>query len=117
MNPRIERRSTLRKAPVTDDLVAGLTEPGRSTAPEPAPAPKARPPRTKRTAAPKEAAAPPRRGPGRPRGRRRMEPFSTKIEITLRDEIDAYTAQYGESLVDLIDRALRAAITEPPPEH
>ena len=112
MTPPIERRSTLRKADVDDDVVAGLTQPA-PTAQEPSEAP-AVAPAARRTAA---AAEPPRRGPGRPRGRRRMEPFSSKIEISLRDDVDAYAARYGESYVDLLDRALRAAIAAPPPEH
>lgn len=45
-----------------------------------------------------------------------MEPFSSKIEISLRDDVDAYAAKYGESYVDLLDRALRAAIAQPPPD-
>lgn len=48
-----------------------------------------------------------RRGPGRPRGKRRMEPFSSKIEINLRDEVDAYLEEHGGSIVDFLDEALR----------
>jgi hypothetical protein len=44
-----------------------------------------------------------------------MEPFSSKIEIGLRDLVDAYLAETGETITDLLDRALRAAITEPEP--
>lgn len=104
MNPQIQRRPTLQKA-VATDVVASLTAPatpetGGEAGPEPAPAP--------------EPGTPPRRGPGRPRSRRRMEPFSSKIEIGLRDQVDAYTVEHDESIVDLLDRALRAAIAEPP---
>lgn len=48
-----------------------------------------------------------RRGPGRPRSKRRMEPFSTKIEIGLRDSIDDYLAESGGTMVDFLDAALR----------
>ena len=112
MTPPIERRSTLTKASVSDDLVAGLTsgpEPARQVSQEPTRAPERRP-------QPVQVPAAPRRGPGRPRGRRRMEQFSSKIEISLRDDVDAYAAKYGESYVDLLDRALRAAIAQPPPD-
>jgi hypothetical protein len=50
-----------------------------------------------------------------PRSRRRMEPFSSKIEIGLRDQVDAYVSEHGESIVDLLDRALRDVITKQPP--
>lgn len=113
MSAPIQRRSTLRKAAVTDDVVAGLTEPVRATPPVAPVVPAQQAP----TAAPEVGPEPSRRGPGRPRGRRRMEPFSSKIEISLRDEVDAYAARYGESYVDLLDRALRAAISVPPPER
>ena len=46
-----------------------------------------------------------------------MEPFSSKLEIGLRDEVDAYVDRYGESYVDLLDRALRAVIASPPPQQ
>lgn len=48
-----------------------------------------------------------RRGPGRPRSKRRMEPFSSKIEINLRDEVDAYIDEHGGSIVDFLDEAFR----------
>jgi hypothetical protein len=51
-----------------------------------------------------------RRGPGRPRSKRRMEPFSSKLDIELRDAIDAYLFEHGGTLVDLLDEALRARI-------
>jgi hypothetical protein len=60
-----------------------------------------------------EESAPPtglesrRPGPGRPRSKRRMEPFSSKIEIGLRDELDAYSTRYGITITDLLDEALR----------
>jgi len=122
MTPPLERRPTLRKATVDQDVVAGLTSSDNPTQVTPTANPG-----DARAAAAKEPHEPglapaatrphvtPGRRLGRPRGRRRMEPFSSKIEISLRDEIDVYVAQYDESYVDLLDRALRAAITQPPP--
>lgn len=120
----IERRPTLQRAKVSDDVVGELlATPAAAVAAAtvPAPAPTARKPRASRgaTSQPRTAAAPPavavapHRGPGRPRGRRRMEPFSSKMEIGLRDQVDAYLGESGESIVDLLDRALRAAIANP----
>jgi hypothetical protein len=37
-----------------------------------------------------------------------MEPFSSKLDIELRDQIDAYLFEHGGTLVDLLDEALRA---------
>lgn len=54
-----------------------------------------------------ELEAEPVRPRGRPRSRRRMEPFSSKIEMGLRDELDAYLAETGETVVDFLDRAIR----------
>lgn len=118
MNPPIERRATLTKRPVSDDVVAGLTglEAPRQAEPVSSPAPVVPAP----TAQPRSQArpAPARRpGPGRPRGRRRMEPFSSKIEIGLRDDLDAYLAKHGESIVDFLDRVIRAGISEPPTDN
>ena len=49
-----------------------------------------------------------RRGPGRPRSRRRMEPFSSKVEIGLRDAVDQYLADRpGLTIVDFLDEAFR----------
>lgn len=123
MNAAIERRATLVKRPVSDDVVAGLTgleEPpvgrdvpasaGRPAVPEEPVAPAGA-----RRAVTPAAPVPARRGPGRPRGRRRMEPFSSKIEIGLRDELDAYLAAHDESIVDFLDRVIRAGVSAPPP--
>lgn len=126
----IERRPTLQRAKVSDDVVGELLATpaaALAAATAPAPAPTARKPRASRgaTSQPRAAVAPPalevvpapavapHRGPGRPRGRRRMEPFSSKMEIGLRDQVDAYLGESGESIVDLLDRALRAAIANP----
>ncbi|MGA1813692.1 hypothetical protein VH571_15025 [Frondihabitans sp. 4ASC-45] len=58
------------------------------------------------------APAVPSRGPGRPRSKRRMEPFSSKIEIGLRDEVDAYLAENGGTIIDFLDEALRARLAK-----
>lgn len=48
-----------------------------------------------------------RPGPGRPRSKRRMEPFSSKIEISLRDDLDKYLAHHGMTVVAFLDEAIR----------
>ncbi len=50
---------------------------------------------------------------GRPRSRRRMEPFSSKIDTDLRDALDEHIAKTGETIVDILDRGLRAALRSP----
>lgn len=121
----IERR-TLKKAP-TRDVVDAFTAP----VPEPllltpvAGETSAQKPTTTAPASPNDVdqrpvshgevprdGQPVRRGPGRPRSKRRMEPFSSKLEIELRDAIDAYLFKHGGTLVDLLDEALRARIQE-----
>ena len=80
-------RKPLQKAP-SRDLVDAFTTPAKETA-EPSAAPE------------------PRRGPGRPRSKRRMEPFSTKIEMDLRDQVDAYLDEHGGTIIDFLDEAFR----------
>lgn len=112
----IERR-TLKKAPSVD-VVDAFTQPAVAPATEPDRAPRQTlpatspaPPRTTTPAQHEQTEpAPVRRGPGRPRSKRRMEPFSSKLDIELRDEIDAYLFEHGGTLVDLLDEALRARI-------
>jgi len=36
-----------------------------------------------------------------------MEPFSSKIEISLRDKLDAYLAETGITITDFLDEAIR----------
>jgi hypothetical protein len=36
-----------------------------------------------------------------------MEPFSSKIEIDLRDELDAYIEANGITIIDFLDEAIR----------
>lgn len=116
------RKSSLRKAPAVDVLDA-ITGAGVADHPQ-APAPAVEP--AKSTQSAKKAAGasgrksqaasrddsvtpltPRRIGPGRPRGRRRMEPFSTKIEISLRDEVDEFLVANEMTMVDFVDEAFR----------
>lgn len=113
MTPPIARRATLTKAPAGDDVVTSLTS-APARVPEPV-AVVANDARAPQEPAPLRGTSAPTRRVGRPRGRRRMEPFSSKIEIGLRDQVDAYVSEHGESIVDLLDRALRAVITKQPP--
>lgn len=92
-----ERQPVLRKAPAVDDLKA-LTAPGSPTGDQ-------------RSI---ESTAVRRPGPGRPRGRRRMEPFSSKIEISLRDDLDRYLAVNDLSIVDFLDEAIRERLNRNP---
>lgn len=111
----IARRATLKKAPQSEDVVAdlvGVTPPHAVIPPAPT-IPQAASAETEtleRINPTPPGGGPVRRGPGRPRSRRRMEPFSSKIEMNLRDQVDEYLAITGESIVDLLDRALRDAI-------
>lgn len=116
MTANIERRPSLRKASLPEDLVAGITRGRSEPPPEMGEGAEAQPVTKAPEAVAQTEPVVVRRGVGRPRSRRRMEPFSSKIEIGLRDQVDEYTAQHGESIVDLLDRALRAAIARPP-EH
>jgi hypothetical protein len=99
----VERKSAIRKAPAADvvDVLtsrsdsnqARATESLRAQVPEPS------------EDAPRASSRRP--GPGRPRSKRRMEPFSSKIEIDLRDEMDDYVAEHGLSIIDFLDEAVR----------
>lgn len=118
------RKSSLRKAPAVDVLDAitashssgadrsrGSSE-ERSSVAVPVPPLEGNMQRS----APLEAQAHPSGrpvGPGRPRGRRRMEPFSSKIEIGLRDDIDSYLVAHEMTMVDFLDEALRMRLNQP----
>ena len=41
-----------------------------------------------------------------------MEPFSSKIEINLRDSLDDYLAMQGMTVVDFLDEAFRDRINK-----
>jgi hypothetical protein len=90
-----DRRPALRKAPTVDDLTA-LTSPAG------------------RPGGMTDDLAYRRLGPGRPRNRRRMEPFSSKIEISLRDDLDRYLAIHDLSIVDFLDEAIRDRLNRNP---
>lgn len=102
MSP-IDRKSSIRKAPAADvvesitraptapaDAAAGTVSGGGESDPSDRSAPEPR-----------------RVGAGRPRSKRRMEPFSSKIEIALRDRLDEYLQANEMTVVDFLDAAIR----------
>lgn len=109
----LERKSSIRKAPVADVVDVLTSAEKRTETVEQGEASQATVGQAdiQTEAANAEAAnadlEPRRPGPGRPRGKRRMEPFSSKIEISLRDELDAYSTKHGITITDLLDEALR----------
>ena len=104
----LERKSSIRKAPVADVVDVLTSAEKRSETREQGEASQATAAQAHIEAESAHADLEPRRpGPGRPRGKRRMEPFSSKIEISLRDELDAYSTKYGITITDLLDEALR----------
>lgn len=93
----IQRKSAVTKAPTVAvlDSLAPPSAPTDSMPEEPIPSPDT-------------AATTPQRGPGRPRTKRRMEQFATKIDIELRDRLDEYVAQHdGLTIVQFLDEAIR----------
>lgn len=94
----IERR-TLQKAPQRDVVESFTTPPPPTSASSGQAQIEAQEATTKQ--------GPARRGPGRPRSTRRMEPFSSKIEIKLRDQLDEYISEHGGTMVDFLDEAIR----------
>ena len=92
-------RKTLQKAPQRD-VVESFTTP-----PQPVSTPTNQAKLGRDEATPTHA--PTRRGPGRPRSARRMEPFSSKIEMSLRDQLDEYISEHGGTMVDFLDEAIR----------
>lgn len=104
----LERKSSIRKAPVADVVEVLTSAENRGETVERGEASQAAAGQAHIQAESAHADLEPRRpGPGRPRGKRRMEPFSSKIEISLRDELDAYSTKYGITITDLLDEALR----------
>lgn len=104
----LERKSSIRKAPVADVVDVLTSAEKRTETVEQGEAPQAIVGQANiQTEAAQPDLEPRRPGPGRPRGKRRMEPFSSKIEISLRDELDAYSTKYGITITDLLDEALR----------
>lgn len=96
----LERKSSIRKAPPADvvDVLTSRTDSVPDDTEAQAAAAKLSVSQATSTRGP---------GPGRPRSKRRMEPFSSKIEIELRDELDAYIQATGITIIDFIDEAIR----------
>lgn len=92
----IDRKSSIRKAPLADvvDVLTSGTETKSPVDQTPA-------------TAPSESVTRRGPGPGRPRSKRRMEPFSSKIEIGLRDDLDAYLEASEMTIIDFLDEAIR----------
>lgn len=104
----LERKSSIRKAPVADVVDVLTSAEKRTETVEQGEASQATVGQGNiQTGSAHTDLEPRRPGPGRPRGKRRMEPFSSKIEISLRDELDAYSTKYGITITDLLDEALR----------
>lgn len=100
----VERKSAIRKAPAADvvDVLTSRSDSGQAQSTEPLRAQSSE----LSEDAPRSSSSR-RPGPGRPRSKRRMEPFSSKIEIELRDEMDDYVAEHGLSIIDFLDEAVR----------
>jgi hypothetical protein len=99
----VERKSSIRKAPAAD-VVDVLTSRAEAADPKPDAEPVTE---VQTVKAPSVVAVTRAPGPGRPRSKRRMEPFSSKIEIELRDEMDAYIEAAGLTITDFLDEAIR----------
>ncbi len=103
----LERKSAIRKAPAAD-VVDVLTTAKPADAQIDDEQSFAMKPEPLAASSPEGSVSGSRRpGPGRPRGKRRMEPFSSKIEINLRDDLDAYLAETGVTITDFLDEAIR----------
>jgi hypothetical protein len=99
----VERKSAIRKAPAAD-VVDVLTSRNDGTGAQPTESEQAQAPEPLDALHTSSARRP---GPGRPRSKRRMEPFSSKMEINLRDEMDEYVTEHGLSIIDFLDEAVR----------
>lgn len=111
MMATLERKSSIRKAPITDVVEALTATPGRTGQAGPDSIHDG-PHDSVSTDQPHDRARP---GVGRPRSRRRMEPFSSKIEILLRDRLDEYLHNSGMTVVDFLDEAIRDRLSKPYP--
>lgn len=100
----VERKSSIRKAPAAD-VVDVLTSRVVEAAPPAAAAEATRSESRQIDADPVVVTRGP--GPGRPRSKKRMEPFSSKIEISLRDELDSYIQSSGITIIEFLDEAIR----------
>lgn len=103
----VERKSSIRKAPKTD-VVEALTKQSADGAQRDVGGvvpdlQHTEPPRVVNEMRP---------GPGRPRSKRRMEPFSSKIEIGLRDELDNFLSEQQMTVVAFLDEAIRGRLNK-----
>lgn len=101
----IERKSSIRKAPQAD-VVEALTKQSADDAQLTEGAPILGEGREQGSGT-RQTVMTSRPGPGRPRSKRRMEPFSSKIEINLRDDLDRYLAEREMTVVAFLDEAIR----------
>lgn len=106
----LERKSSIRKAPQAD-VVEALTQQSADIAQSGGGAVAVPDPRHNKSE-PAPIATEMRPGPGRPRSKRRMEPFSSKIEISLRDELDQYLGEHGLTVVAFLDEAIRDRLSK-----
>lgn len=100
----VERKSSIRKAPAADVVDILTASAVKAAPPTPAPA-HVRSESRQADVNPVTATRGP--GPGRPRSKKRMEPFSSKIEIALRDELDSYIQTSGITIIEFLDEAIR----------
>lgn len=105
----VERKSSIRKAPQAD-VVEALTQQSADVAQRNANGITVA--SSQHHADSSSVLSDVRPGPGRPRSKRRMEPFSSKIEISLRDDLDKYLANHGMTVVAFLDEAIRDRLTK-----
>lgn len=104
MSP-VQRKSSIRKAPAAD-VVEAITRAPEATA-NPSSHPRDNGNLGEVTSPNQPEVLSKRVAVGRPRGRRRMEPFSSKIEISLRDRLDEYLRTNDMTVVDFLDDAIK----------
>jgi hypothetical protein len=102
----VDRKSSIRKAP-TADVVEALTRSPEAPTSTATSQLELRKSRDVQSSFDSDEVAPRRIGAGRPRNKRRMEPFSSKIEIALRDRLDEYLRSNEMTVVDFLDAAIR----------
>lgn len=97
----VERRSSLRKAPTADVVDALTTGTQETSAKHTEQRTEPTTPTPQANAGDTRVALPARRP------KRRMLPFSSKIEMNLRDEMDEYLAANNITIIDFLDEAIR----------
>lgn len=108
----LERKSSLRKAPA-GDVIDTLTPATQET--EPATSAGSKP--TERVdsskSVPQDKDAATSRARSSRRSKRILLPFSSKIEMNLRDAMDDYLAEHDDlSIIDFLDEAIRDRLTK-----